>query len=55
MPFHAGVKTKPMITPSRRPTKAEAYASAFTRLANQNLSDIDPEPWVVFLFYNHPP
>ncbi|MFU8826962.1 MAG: M48 family metallopeptidase, partial [Brevefilum sp.] len=35
--------------------KAEAFASAFTRLANQNLSDVDPEPWVVFLFYNHPP
>ena len=35
--------------------KPQAYASAFTRLANQNLSDIDPEPWVVFLFYNHPP
>lgn len=36
-------------------SKPEAYASAFTRLANQNLSDIDPEPWVVLLFYNHPP
>jgi len=35
--------------------KPRAYASAFTRLANQNLSDIDPEPWVVYLFYNHPP
>ena len=35
--------------------KPEAYASAFTRLANQNLSDIDPEPWVVFFFYSHPP
>lgn len=35
--------------------KAEAFASAFTRLANQNLSDVEPEPWVVFLFYNHPP
>lgn len=35
--------------------KPAAYASAFTRLANQNLSDIDPEPWVVFLFYSHPP
>jgi len=23
--------------------------------SNQNLGDIDPEPWVVFLFYNHPP
>jgi STE24 endopeptidase len=39
----------------RATDKAEAYASAFTRLANQNLSDIDPEPWVVFMFYNHPP
>lgn len=36
-------------------SKPEAYASAFTRLANQNLSDIDPEPWVVFFFYSHPP
>ena len=35
--------------------KNAAFASAFTRLANQNLSDIDPEPWVVFLFFGHPP
>ena len=35
--------------------KPAAYASAFTRLANQNLSEIDPEPWVVLLFYGHPP
>ncbi len=35
--------------------KSRAFASAFTRLANQNLGDVDPEPWVVFLFYNHPP
>ena len=35
--------------------KPNAFASAFTRLANQNLSDIDPEPWVVLLFYSHPP
>jgi STE24 endopeptidase len=35
--------------------KPAAYASAFTRLANQNLGEIDPEPWVVFLFYSHPP
>ena len=35
--------------------KAEAFASAFVRLANQNLGDVDPEKWVVFLFYNHPP
>lgn len=31
------------------------FASAFVRLANQNLSEIDPESWVVFLFYSHPP
>jgi len=35
--------------------KKEAFASAFTRLANQNLSDVDPEKWVVFMFYDHPP
>ena len=35
--------------------KSEAFASAFTRLANQNLSELDPEPWVVFMFYDHPP
>jgi STE24 endopeptidase len=35
--------------------KNEAFASAFTRLANQNLGEIDPEPWVVFMFYSHPP
>jgi STE24 endopeptidase len=35
--------------------KADAFASAFTRLANQNLGEIDPEKWVVFMFYSHPP
>ena len=35
--------------------KNEALASGFTRLANQNLGEIDPEKWVVFLFYSHPP
>lgn len=35
--------------------KSEAFASAFTRLANQNLGEIDPEEWVVMLFYSHPP
>lgn len=35
--------------------KPQAYASAFTRLANQNLGEVDPEPWVVVMFYNHPP
>lgn len=35
--------------------KGEAFASGFTRLANQNLSEVDPEKWVVFMFYSHPP
>lgn len=35
--------------------KREAFASAFTRLANQNLGEVNPEKWVVFLFYSHPP
>lgn len=35
--------------------KHEAFASAFTRLANQNLGEIDPERWVVLMFYSHPP
>jgi Zn-dependent protease with chaperone function len=25
-----------------------------TRLANQNLSDVEPSPLIEFLFYNHP-
>jgi STE24 endopeptidase len=32
-----------------------AFASALTRLANQNLSEVEPEWWVVFLFHSHPP
>jgi STE24 endopeptidase len=35
--------------------KSRAFASAFTRLANQNLSEAEPEGWVVWLFYDHPP
>jgi len=35
--------------------KGQAFASGFTRLANQNLSEVDPEKWVVFMFYSHPP
>lgn len=31
-----------------------AYASALTRLANQNLAEADPEPWVEILIYSHP-
>ena len=33
----------------------EAFSSAFVRLANQNLGEVDPEKWVVFMFYDHPP
>jgi STE24 endopeptidase len=33
---------------------ATAFASAMTRLANQNLSEVDPEPWVEWLLYSHP-
>ncbi len=32
-----------------------AFADAMTRLANQNLAEADPEPWIVFLLYSHPP
>jgi STE24 endopeptidase len=35
--------------------KASAFASAMVRLANQNLGEVDPEEWVVFMFYDHPP
>lgn len=31
-----------------------AFASAMTRLANQNLAEADPEPWVEFLLHSHP-
>jgi STE24 endopeptidase len=31
-----------------------AYASALARLANQNLAEADPEPWVELLLYSHP-
>ena len=34
--------------------KGEAFASALARLANQNLAEADPEPWVEFLLYSHP-
>ncbi|HEY2982359.1 MAG TPA: M48 family metallopeptidase [Anaerolineales bacterium] len=39
----------------RTTRKGDAFASAFTRLANQNLGDVDPEKWAVLLFYSHPP
>jgi STE24 endopeptidase len=34
--------------------KPEAFASAMIRLANQNLAEADPEPWVEWLLYSHP-
>ena len=34
---------------------SEAFASAMVRLANQNLGEVDPERWVVWMFYSHPP
>jgi STE24 endopeptidase len=33
----------------------EAYRSAFTKLARINKSDPDPNPVIVWLFYDHPP
>ncbi len=35
--------------------KPRAFADAMTRLANQNLAEVDPEAWVVFLLHGHPP
>lgn len=32
----------------------KAFVSAFEKLANQNLSEVDPEPWVEWLLYDHP-
>ncbi len=34
--------------------KTDAFISAMTRLANQNLAELEPAPWVEFLLYNHP-
>jgi len=35
--------------------KPQAFASAMIRLANQNLAQVDPPRWVVWLLYSHPP
>ena len=32
-----------------------AFINAMTRLANQNLAEVSPERWVVFLLHSHPP
>jgi STE24 endopeptidase len=34
--------------------KVAAFKSAMTRLANQNLAEIEPSPLIEFLFYSHP-
>lgn len=35
-------------------SKVTAFKSAMTRLANQNLAEIEPSPLVEFLFHSHP-
>ncbi|RCK77202.1 MAG: Ste24 endopeptidase [Anaerolineae bacterium] len=35
--------------------KPAVYAAALTRLADQNLAEAEPEPWVEWLLYDHPP
>ncbi len=32
----------------------QAFISAFEKLANQNLAEVEPEPWVEWLLYDHP-
>lgn len=32
-----------------------AFIGAMEKLANQNLAQLEPEPWVEFLLYDHPP
>mgnify|MGYP005840608907 CR=1 FL=1 len=34
--------------------KPEAVITAMTKLANQNLAEVDPAPWVELLLYSHP-
>ena len=34
--------------------KGEAYADALIRLSNQNLAEVDPEPWVEIFLHSHP-
>ncbi|MFB0534329.1 MAG: M48 family metallopeptidase [Anaerolineae bacterium] len=34
--------------------KPEAFIASMTKLANQNLAEAEPEPWVEFLLYSHP-
>ena len=34
--------------------KVDAFKSAMTRLANQNLAELTPPAWVEFFLYDHP-
>ena len=34
---------------------ASAFIGAMEKLANQNLAELEPEPWVEWLLYDHPP
>jgi len=34
--------------------RPQAFISSMTKLANQNLSEAEPEPWAEFLLYSHP-
>ncbi len=34
--------------------KGRAFVSTMVKLANQNLAEVDPEPWVELLFHSHP-
>lgn len=34
---------------------APAFIGAMEKLANQNLAELEPEPWVEYLLYTHPP
>jgi STE24 endopeptidase len=38
-----------------RTGRREAYRSAFAKLAQINKADLKPAPWIVWLFYDHPP
>jgi STE24 endopeptidase len=35
--------------------KPRSFATMMAKLADQNLSDLSPERWVVIMFYSHPP
>jgi STE24 endopeptidase len=34
--------------------KPQAFISSMTKLANQNLSEAEPEPWAEFILFSHP-